>query len=257
MNQLEKTRDQLLALSHELGEEARELSILGEGNTSARLSKECFLVKASGSNLGTLRPEDTVECLSEPLLELLNQEHATDEDVDSALMRCRVNPTAKRPSVEALFHAYFLSLPTVEFVGHTHPIAINSLLCSPRARDFAERRTFPDEVVCCGPVSVIVPYTDPGLWLGQAIRRKTQEYVVRYESLPKVILLESHGIITFGSTPEAVKAAMYMAVKAARIFAGAAALGGPVFLSQKTIDRIGGRKDEHYRQAALTKARGA
>jgi hypothetical protein len=45
-------------------------------------------------------------------------------------------------------------------------------------------------------------------------------------------------------------------VKAARIFAGAAALGGPVFLSQEVIDRIGGRKDEHYRQAALTSTRG-
>ena len=66
-----------------------------------------------------------------------------------------------------------------------------------------------------------------------------------------MILLESHGVITLGASPEAVKAAMFMAVKAARIFAGAAALGGPVFLSDATVARIGGRKDEHYRQAAL------
>jgi rhamnose utilization protein RhaD (predicted bifunctional aldolase and dehydrogenase) len=256
MSDLEQKRRTLLALSHELGEESRELSILGEGNTSARLSKERFLVKASGCNLGTLREEDTVECLSEPLLELLGQGHATDEDVDLALVHCKVDPKARRPSVEALFHAYFLSLPGVEFVGHTHPIAINSLLCSTRANDFAERRTFPDEIVCCGPASVLVPYTDPGLWLGQEIRRKTEAYIERYGALPKVVLLQSHGVITFGPTPEAVKAAMYMAVKAARIFAGAAALGGPVFLSQEVIDRIGGRKDEHYRQAALTSTRG-
>jgi ribulose-5-phosphate 4-epimerase/fuculose-1-phosphate aldolase len=69
-----------------------------------------------------------------------------------------------------------------------------------------------------------------------------------------VILLKSHGIITLGSTPDAVKAAMYMAVKAAAIFAGAAALGGkgtPVFMTKADIQRIGSRRDEHYRQQAL------
>jgi rhamnose utilization protein RhaD (predicted bifunctional aldolase and dehydrogenase) len=255
MNTLEQKRRQLLSLSHELGDESRDMAILGEGNTSIRLSADRFLVKASGSSLGTLRAEDTVECFSAPLLELMNQDGATDEDVDHALMKCRVDPTARRPSVEALFHAYFLSLPGVEIVGHTHPIAVNSILCSPRAADFAEQRTFPDEIVCCGPASVLVPYTDPGLWLGQAIRKETETYIHKYQHLPKVVLLESHGVITFGSTPEAVKAAMYMAVKAARIFLGAAALGGPKFLSRDTIDRIGGRRDEHYRQAALTRAR--
>jgi len=44
----------LLALFHELGREDRGLAILGEGNTSARLSTDAFLVKASGSNLATL-----------------------------------------------------------------------------------------------------------------------------------------------------------------------------------------------------------
>jgi rhamnose utilization protein RhaD (predicted bifunctional aldolase and dehydrogenase) len=255
MTHLEQRRAQLLALSHELGAESRELAILGEGNTSVLVGDGRFIVKASGCNLGTLRPEDTVECHSAPLLELLQRDNATDADVDLALNACKADPTAKRPSVEALFHAYFLSLKNVEFVGHTHPIAVNSVLCSPRAREYAERRTFPDEIVCCGPASLLVPYTDPGLWLAQAIRKKTEAYLSEYGTLPKVVLLESHGIITFGATPEAVKAAMYMAVKAARIFVGAAALGGPVFLSQDTIDRIGGRKDEHYRQAALTSAK--
>jgi rhamnose utilization protein RhaD (predicted bifunctional aldolase and dehydrogenase) len=180
---------------------------------------------------------------------------ADDTDVDQALLSCRVDQNAKRPSVEALFHAYFLSLPGVQVVGHTHPIAINSILWSPRAEEFAANRTFPDEIVCCGPASVLVPYTDPGLWLGQAIKKNTEAYVETHQALPKVVLLQSHGVITFGATPEAVKSAMYMAVKAARIFAGAASLGGPAFLSKETIERIGGRKDEHYRQAALMRSK--
>jgi ribulose-5-phosphate 4-epimerase/fuculose-1-phosphate aldolase len=91
--------------------------------------------------------------------------------------------------------------------------------------------------------------------LAQEIKKKTEAYIQQHRMLPKVVLLESHGVITFGSTSEAVMAAMCMAVKAARIFSGAAALGGPKFLSQDAIDRISGRKDEHYRQAALTRSR--
>jgi ribulose-5-phosphate 4-epimerase/fuculose-1-phosphate aldolase len=68
---------------------------------------------------------------------------------------------------------------------------------------------------------------------------------------PRVILLQSHGIITLGGTAAAVKTAMFMAGKAAEIFAGAVPLGGPVFLPQEDIDRLVGRRDEHHRQRAL------
>jgi hypothetical protein len=42
-----------------------------------------------------------------------------------------------------------------------------------------------------------------------------------------------------------------MAEKAAEIFVGAAALGGPVFLTAEQSERIAGRPDEHYRQKML------
>ena len=34
-------------------------------------------------------------------------------------------------------------------------------------------KLFPDDIVCCGPASVFVPYTDPGLRLSQVIRNET------------------------------------------------------------------------------------
>jgi ribulose-5-phosphate 4-epimerase/fuculose-1-phosphate aldolase len=73
----------------------------------------------------------------------------------------------------------------------------------------------------------------------------------RYKHSPRVILLENHGIITLGRSPDAVLAAMLMAEKAATIWAGASALGGPTFLPQREVDRIAGRADEHYRQRML------
>jgi rhamnose utilization protein RhaD (predicted bifunctional aldolase and dehydrogenase) len=247
----------LAALSRYLGAESRQMAILGEGNTSAKLGPGNFLVKASGSHLGTLTPEDLVECRSAPLVELLSQSSVSDDEVDRALLECRVNPAAKRPSVEALFHAYLLSLPGIQFVGHTHPAAVTAILCSPAAGDFAARRIFPDQVVCCGPESVLVPYADPGAWLAQKIRASTESYMEAHQSAPRVILLLNHGVITLGPTPESVKAAMEMTIKAATVFMGARALNGPHFLTQDSVERIAGRRDEHYRQAALNISPGA
>src|SRR5690242_7706177 len=45
--------DQLVALTRSLGDPARDLAILGEGNTSAQLDSDAFLVKASGREMRT------------------------------------------------------------------------------------------------------------------------------------------------------------------------------------------------------------
>lgn len=241
----------LLQLSHELGNPQRPLSILGEGNTSTRLDPETFLVKASGSSLGTLREQDVVECQARKLLPLLDQTMLSDAEVDGALMQSRADASAKKPSVEALFHAWFLTLPGIEFVGHTHAPSVNGILCSPRAREFATKRIFPDEIVCCDVESVFVPYTDPGLCLAQAIRRETEAFIKKHQRPPRVVLLENHGIITLGRTADAVLAAMLMAEKAATIWTAAAALGGPVFMTPEHVARIAGRPDEEVRRQAL------
>jgi rhamnose utilization protein RhaD (predicted bifunctional aldolase and dehydrogenase) len=245
------TLTDLLTLSHEIGREDRGLAILGEGNTSARLSDDTFLVKASGTCLGSLATQDLVECRFPALLPLLERDSMADAEVDAALLASRVDPAAKKPSVEAVFHAYLLSLPAIRFVGHCHATNVNQILCSPRARDFAEHRMFPDEIVCCGPASVFVPYTDPGLKLSQVIRRETDDFLQRHQRQPRVILMQNHGLIALGSTWQSIISALLMAEKAARIFAGAAVMGGPVFFSPQNVQRIEGRPDEAYRQRAL------
>lgn len=243
--------EKLLKLSHELGREERHLAMLGEGNTSAKVDDARFYVKASGCTLETLTEADVTLCDTKKVLELLEADSPSDEQVDEALMASRVQEQSRKPSVEALFHAWLLTVEGVNFVGHTHSVAVNGILCSPRAREFAERRLFPDEIVCCGAKSVFVPYTDPGLALARAIRHGVLEFQTVHEVPPRVILLENHGIITLGPTPESVLAAMRMADKAARIFSAAAALGGPKFLSAEQVRRIAGRPDEKYRREAL------
>ncbi len=241
----------LLTLSHQLGGERLRMAILGEGNTSVRLDDDSFAVKASGSNLASLTAADVTHCAFERLLPLLDKTSATDVEIDQALLAARLDPSAKKPSIEALFHAYLLTLPGVRCVGHVHAVAVNQVLCSPRAREFAEKRTCPDEIVMCGVEAVFVPYAEPGLGLSQAIRREVVAYVKRTGRDPKIILLQNHGIIAVGASPKAVLGSLLMAEKSAEIFVGAAALGGPVFLTPAQCERIAGRPDEHYRQKML------
>jgi rhamnose utilization protein RhaD (predicted bifunctional aldolase and dehydrogenase) len=243
--------DELIALSRDLGREDRRLAILGEGNTSARVGADTFLIKASGSSLSTLSRRDVTECRFAPLLELLDRPGASDADVAAALMASRVSPDAKRPSTEAFFHAYLLSLPGVGWVAHTHPVAVNGVLCSPRGNDFATRRMFPDEIVCCGPRAAIVPYVDPGLPLCVAIREAVEAFRVEAETLPRVILLTNHGLIAPAATAAGALAATLMSVKSAEIFTLAASLGGPNFLTNDDVRRIEGREDEAYRRRQL------
>jgi rhamnose utilization protein RhaD (predicted bifunctional aldolase and dehydrogenase) len=251
MNVNSSRLQQLLLLSHELGREDRRLAILGEGNTSVRTGDNTFIVKASGSCLATLDPAGTAECHAGRLLALLDQEEASDDTVEAELYASRVDPQARKPSVEAMFHAWLLTLPGINFVGHTHPTAVNALLCTPRARDFAQRRLFPDEIVCCGPESALVPYTDPGVVLARSIRESVAALMARTGLVPRMILLENHGLIALGATPSAVIATTLMAVKAAEITLGACAAGGPRYLEPEQVRRIAARTDEHYRQKAL------
>ncbi|MFN5805700.1 MAG: class II aldolase/adducin family protein [Opitutales bacterium] len=242
---------ELLELSRTLGGERLRMAILGEGNTSVRLDDDTFAVKASGCSLATLTAGDVTVCRFDRLLPLLDDRSAGDAEIDAALFASRVDPGAKKPSIEALFHAYLLTLPGVRCVGHVHAIAVNGILCSPRAREFASGRTCPDEVVLCGTESVLVPYAEPGMALCRSIREQVVAFVRRTGREPRIILLANHGIIAVGPSPKAVLGSLLMAEKAAEIFAGAAALGGPVFLTPAQCDRIAGRPDEHYRQKLL------
>ena len=241
----------LLNLSHDLGKETRGLAILGEGNTSTRLDETTFAVKASGSSLGTLDSAGVARCRFADVLALFEREGITDDEIETALLASRAFETDRKPSTEALFHAYLLTLPDVEFVGHTHPMAVNSLLCSPRAEDFATKRLFPDEIVCCGAASVLVPYVDPGVPLAREIRNRVEEYRALYNRVPRVILLQNHGLIAIGKTPQAVLATTLMSEKAAKIHLGAASIGGPTFLSGEQVAYIAGWTAEHYRQKVL------
>ena len=241
----------LLELSHQLGEPSRGLAILGEGNTSTRLESGLFAVKASGSSLGTLDLNGIARCHLSQVLALFENPGISDDETEAALLDARAFEADRKPSTEALFHAYLLGLPDVNFVGHTHPRAVSGVLCSPRAAEFASKRLFPDEIVCCGAASVLVDYVNPGVPLARAIREAVEQFRSDMGQVPRLILLRNHGMIALGKTPRAVLATTLMAEKAAQIWLGAASLGGPTFLSDEQVEYIAGWNAEAYRQRVL------
>jgi rhamnose utilization protein RhaD (predicted bifunctional aldolase and dehydrogenase) len=242
----------LVEMTRRLADPMLDYVILGEGNSSTSVDRDTFFVKASGVSMCGISPAGFVQVRRAPILELLNQESVTDDQVREGMQAARVRQDSPiRPSVETLFHAYLLSLPGIQFVGHTHPTAVNSILCSQGGRQAVSGRLFPDEIVCCGPAPVWVPYVDPGQPLAREIRDRVEGFIDRHNCPPRIVVMQNHGLIALGKTAQEVESATAMAVKAARILLGTAAFGGPNFLAPEHVSRIFTRPDEKYREKQI------
>ena len=239
-------------MSNNLGDPTLDYVILGEGNTSARFDADTFWVKASGTELRTIDRTGFVQVRFDKALALLDEGDISDDKVKAGLDAAKVDQSVTtRPSVETVLHALALQLENVNFVGHTHPTAINALLCAQKAEEVVSGRLFPDHIVYCGPASVYVPYTDPGLPLARKVRDLINQYIDEHHETPKVILMQNHGLIALGHTAQQVENITAMAVKAARVLIGTFALGGPRFFTAKNVERIHTRPDELYRRKLL------
>jgi len=242
----------LITLSRGLGDPSRDFALLGEGNTSAKIDEKRFLVKVSGAQLGQATAYSFVEMLFEPTLAMLKRGKMTDEEIKKGLIAAKADPRAKaHPSVETTLHAFLLTLPGVNFVGHTHPVSVNSFLCARDGKKIVTGHLFPEEVVFCGLSPVWVDYHDPGPPLAQAIEKGVLAHLQRYGEAPKSVLLQNHGLIAMGPTVAEVEAATLMWDKFARVVLGTMSFGGPRFLTGKQVARIVTRPDETYRVKRL------
>ena len=243
---------QLVEMSRWLGEESRGLVILGEGNTSAKIDDETLFVKASGTQLGTITPSGFVEVSGPKVLEMLEGPELTDQQIKEKLRTAMVDAQGTlAPSIETLFHAYLLSLPGVAFVGHTHPVSVNAILCSKRWRDVTRGRLFPDEIVCCGTTPAYVEYVDPGVALARKLKEVVTDYVKEHGVEPRAILMQNHGLIALGSTAKEVESITLMWDKTAKVLAGTFQFGGPNYMSGEHVSRIDTRPDEAQRKKLI------
>jgi rhamnose utilization protein RhaD (predicted bifunctional aldolase and dehydrogenase) len=244
-----KILEQLVTMSRNLGDPALDYVILGEGNTSARIDGKTFWVKASGTELRTADASSFVRVRFDPVLALLEAGSPSDDKIENGLKAAKVDTAStSHPSVETMLHAVTLQLEGVNFIGHTHPTAVNAILCSQKAEEASVGRLFPDHIVYCGPTSVYVPYTDPGLPLARKVRDLVSRYIDEHQEVPKAIVMQNHGLIALGKTAQEVENITAMAVKAARVLQGAYVFGGPRFLGPQDVQRIHTRPDELHRR---------
>jgi rhamnose utilization protein RhaD (predicted bifunctional aldolase and dehydrogenase) len=182
---------------------------------------------------------------------LLGRDMQSDAEILDALMSVCLGNPGRRPSIEAMMHAFLLGIPGINFVGHSHPTAVNALLCSTRAEELTGMALFPDQIVCCGPSPVFVPYSDPGLPLARLVRDRVNAWMDVNNMAPKAILLQSHGLFAVGATAQQVISCSLMWAKTARVIAGAMACGGVTGLTPGQVKRIFTRPDEKFREQII------
>ena len=167
------------------------LVLHGGGNVSVKTTTADALgkpvtvlcVKGSGWDMLDIEPPGLPAVRLKPIQALRTLDRLSDEDMLNA-QRCNLlDSTAPNPSVETLLHAF---LPH-KFVDHTHSTAVLAVSDQPDG-DAICRRIY-------GKRMGYVPYIMPGF----ALAKKAVEV---YERDPDVegLILEKHGIFTFGAT---------------------------------------------------------
>jgi rhamnulose-1-phosphate aldolase/alcohol dehydrogenase len=184
--------DELVYRSNLLGAD-RALANLGGGNTSAKgtvvdhtgRELRALWVKGSGTDLATIGPSGFAALRLDEVLPLRARERMDDAEMVDYLARCALAPAQPRASIETLLHAF---VPAAQ-VDHTHPDAVIALTSSPHGRRLAEA-AFGDEAVW-------LDYQRPGF----AMSRRIAELLEGNPSA-RAVLLEKHGLVTWGETGE-------------------------------------------------------
>ena len=249
---MEEILEKLINLSHQLADPDLDLAILGEGNTSASCGNGTFWVKASGSQLSTIDRQGFSRIHAEPVLDLLDDQDADDSDVAECLREALADEKMNKPSVETFLHALCLYEAGVNWVGHTHPVSVMSILCSKQGAEPFKQHIFPDVIVVCGIEPAVVPYVDPGLPLARAVRDELRRYLDANGVAPKLMLMQNHGMVALGMQDRDVINISLMADKWARTLLGTFTAGGPRYLSQEESKRIETRPDEEHRRKKIS-----
>lgn len=190
----------------------QSLVLWGGGNTSAKLVERDFRdretrvlrVKGSGSDLRTIQRKDFPGVRLDDVLPLEARGAMPDEAMVAYLAHTLMEPSSPRPSIETLLHAF---LPAT-FIMHTHADAILALTNTPHGPRWMRE--------ALGEGAVWVDYQRPGFALSCAI-------AAAYRGQPHAtaIVMEKHGLITWGATAHAAYEATVATVSHAEAFIAA------------------------------------
>lgn len=240
----------LVTLTRDLGDPARDLVILAEGNTSQLLDDGRVVVKASGCNMLTATAEDFVVVDVEPLVDLMRDPRSTQADLTAALDAGEHEGRRRRASIETLVHVAAQAFAPTPFVAHTHPTPVVALLASVHAATAYDRFVYSDEAVVIGR-PLFVPYAQPGVKLGRVYLEGLTRHWETHGELPQLVLLGNHGIVAHAPSAAGVEGVSQMAVKGAQVRTAAYAAGGVAPLPADSVDEFFARDDIEERRRNL------
>ncbi len=214
------------------------LVLHGGGNTSAKgrardalgEAVDVLYIKGSGWDLATIEPPGHPAVRLEPLQKLRSLDALSDDAMVALLRLNLLDPSAPTPSIETLLHAF---LPA-RFIDHTHADAILSLAdqASEAAGGAGGEKLFAQMF---GKGLVWVPYVMPGFTLAKRCA-DAFDAVVASGATPTVIVLEKHGIFTFGDTAKASYEAMIAAITRAERWLADARKTGSISAASRVQD---------------------
>jgi rhamnose utilization protein RhaD (predicted bifunctional aldolase and dehydrogenase) len=166
------------------------LVVHGGGNTSSKIEEVDHLgrqrtvlrIKGSGTDLKTIGTDGFPGLFLDELLPLRERGAMSDEEMVACLAHCMVEPESRRPSIETLLHAF---LPA-RHVDHVHADAICALTNTPDAARHVRE--------ALGPDVALVPYVRPGFALSRQVGQLAGA---------SAVVLDKHGLVTWGETHEA------------------------------------------------------
>jgi rhamnulose-1-phosphate aldolase/alcohol dehydrogenase len=181
----------------------------GGGNTSSKTTLKDFrgrdvevmYVKGSGSDLASMKAGNFTGLRMDDIRPLFEKDEMPDEEMVAYLVNCMIDSKHPRASIETLLHAF---LP-FKHVDHTHPDAIISLCCAHNGKELAQQ-IFGDRFVW-------VPYIRPGFTLSKMIAQGVLD-----NPKAELVLMEKHGLVTWGETSEACYAQTIAVISEAEAF---------------------------------------
>lgn len=140
----------------------------------------------------------------------------------------RVAGTSRRFSEVNLHLAVYTKRSDVNAVVHAHPANATALACS--GRNLIEHPFLPEAIVSIGPVIPLVPFAAPGKAAADALGSFVGEV--------DAVLLESHGVLTWGQNVEQAYLRMELVEHLATIALAAESSGGVNPLRDEVIEPL-------------------
>ena len=187
--------ERLVYRSNLLGSDMR-VTNFGGGNTSSKILQtdplngdevEVLWVKGSGGDVGTIKLDGFSTLYMEKLQALKGVYGGLEfeDEMVGYLPHCTFNLNPRAASIDTPLHAY---VPR-KFVDHMHPDAIIAIAAS------SDSKALTREIF--GDVIGWLPWKRPGFELGLWLETYCHE-----NPSAKGLILESHGLFTWGDTPE-------------------------------------------------------